>query len=175
MTQRAAKTREASGQPESAGTVLVFDGLDCLLGFRLRMAQNAMNRDFLAALSSLRISQPQTGALWLIGANPGVSQAGLADALQMDRATMVGVIDRLEAEGRVIRVRAAGDRRRHELHLTPRGVKALAAARRAIARHEKAMIAGVPPDELEAMMAALGRIAGIAAPSDAPAEKKTRA
>lgn len=149
-----------AAQPDGpAGGTLAFNGLDGLLGFRLRLAQNAMHRDFLNSLADIQITQRQTGALWLIGANPGVSQAELADALLMDRATMVAVLDRLEADGRILRARSASDRRRHELHLTPRGVKALAAARREIARHEKRFVRRLDPGDLETLLTCLDRIA----------------
>src|SRR5690606_22605235 len=97
---------------QAAGTHLRFDGLDGLLGFRLRIAHGAMHRDFISSLASLQISQRQTGVMWLVGANPGVSQTELADALSTDPATMVALIDRLEQDGRLIRTRSEQDRRR---------------------------------------------------------------
>jgi DNA-binding MarR family transcriptional regulator len=143
---------------ELEGASLAFDGLDRLLGFSLRIAHGVMHRDFIASLAEVQISQRQTGALWLIAANPGVSQADLADALIMDRATMVTVLDRLESDGRILRTRSTSDRRRHELRLTPKGVKTLAAAKREIARHEKRFAQRLDPGDLAALLACLSTI-----------------
>ena len=75
---------------------LIFEDLDGLLGYRLRRAQGAMHRDFMAAVAELELTQKQTATLWLINANPGVSQVSVAAALGMDRATMMSITDRLE-------------------------------------------------------------------------------
>ena len=78
-----------------------------------------MHRDFMAAVAGLELTQKQTATLWLIQANPGVSQVSVAAALGMDRATMMSITDRLEERGFVIRKRSTVDRRRQELYLTP--------------------------------------------------------
>src|SRR5690242_12539282 len=98
---------------------LMFAELDGLLGYLLRRAQGAMHRDFMAAVADFGLTQKQAATLWLIQANGGVSQAEVAAALGMDRATMMAVIDRLEDRGFVIRQRSSTDRRRQDLYLTP--------------------------------------------------------
>lgn len=139
---------------------LVFDGLDELLGFRVRMAHVAIYRDFNASLAELQISQRHTAMLWLIGANPGISQVELSAALGMDSATMVGVIDRLEKDGRVIRKPSSIDRRRRELHLTPAGVKLLQKVKKAVARHDQRFKARFSARELAALMEGLRKVSG---------------
>jgi len=116
---------------------LSYGGLTDILGFRIRMAHTAMYRDFSAALQGLGLTQKQSATLWLIDSNPGASQAALAGALSMDRATMMAIIDRLEEGGFVIRKRSSQDRRRQELYLTPVGQKVLAKPRTAISRHAR--------------------------------------
>lgn len=137
---------------------LEFGGLDDLLGFRLRMAHVAIYRDFNASLAELQVTQRHTALLWLVGANPGVSQAELSAALGMDSATMVGVIDRLEKDGRVIRKLSTADRRRRELHLTPAGTKLLQRVKKAVAVHDERFQAQFTKQELAALMRALGKI-----------------
>jgi DNA-binding MarR family transcriptional regulator len=60
--------------------------------------------------------------LALRGLAPGVepSVAALADALVLRHNTVVELLDRLEAAGLIRRTRAAADRRRAEIALTPR-------------------------------------------------------
>src|SRR5215471_19221744 len=89
---------------------LMFEELDGLLGYRLRRAQGAMHRDYIASVEGLALTQKQTATLWLVSANPGVSQVSVAAALGMDRATMMSITDRLEERGLVIRKRSSVDR-----------------------------------------------------------------
>ena len=59
-----------------------------LIGYRLRLAQQAVFRDFAAQVGEL--SPGRAGMLLLIEANPGVPQGRLAEAVRLDRSTMVG-------------------------------------------------------------------------------------
>ena len=88
--------KEADFPEPLDGPSLMFEELDGLLGYRLRRAQGAMHRDFMAAVASLDHTQKQAATLWLINSNAGVAQVSVAGALGMDRATMMAIIDRLE-------------------------------------------------------------------------------
>ena len=142
---------------ELAGPDLMFAELDGLLGYLLRRAQGAMHRDWVAAVADLGLTQKQAATLWLIHANPGVSQAEISTALGMDRATMMAVVDRLEERGFVIRRRSTADRRRQELHLTPAGQVTLRKAKAHIVEHESKFGALFTPSELETLLEALKR------------------
>lgn len=134
---------------------LLFEELDGLLGYRLRRAQGAMHRDYMAAVTGLDLTQKQTATLWLINGNPGVSQVSVAAALGMDRATMMAVVDRLEERGLTIRKRSTTDRRRQELYLTPAGQATLRKVKARIAKHEERFKSLFTEAELTALMAAL--------------------
>lgn len=137
---------------------LVFEELDELLGYRLRRAQGAMHRDYMAAVAGLDLTQKQTATLWLINGNAGVSQVSLAAALGMDRATMMSVVDRLEKRGLLIRKRSNTDRRRQKLYLTPAGQNMLRKVKARIAKHEERLKALFTAAELAALLAALQRL-----------------
>ena len=140
------------------GPSLMFEELDGLLGYRVRRAQGAMHRDFMAAVASLDLTQKQAATLWLINGNPGVAQVAVAAALGMDRATMMAIIDRLEERRLVIRQRSSTDRRRQELYLTPAGQNALRKAKARIAKHEERFKALFTAAELESLLTALQRL-----------------
>jgi DNA-binding MarR family transcriptional regulator len=127
-----------------------------LLGYRLRLAQQAVFRDFAASVPGL--SPGRLGLLIYVDANPGVTQSRLAEAVHRDRSTMVGVLDQLEARGLVERRRGA-DRRTNALWLTRAGRTLLAQALRAIARHEQRISAKLTLSERRRLLSLLGKIA----------------
>ena len=63
----------------------------------------------------------QFAALDAIHNHPGTYQATVAELIAYDRATIGGVIERLEQKGWVARVVSERDRRARELSLTPEG------------------------------------------------------
>ena len=63
----------------------------------------------------------QFAALDAIQANPGVDQAHIATLIAYDRATIGGVIDRLEKKGLVTRDVSKRDRRAREVRMTDAG------------------------------------------------------
>jgi len=69
----------------------------------------------------------QFAALDAIHAHPGTDQAHVAELIAYDRATMGGVIERLEKKGWISRVVSERDRRARELSLSPEGETLLAA------------------------------------------------
>lgn len=69
----------------------------------------------------------QFAALDAIHNAPGTDQATVAEMIAYDRATIGGVIERLEQKGWVLRVVSERDRRARELSLTPEGKRIIKA------------------------------------------------
>lgn len=143
--------------PGSRAPALDAGALPGLLGYRLRLAQQAVFRDFAKSVEGL--SPGRIGLLVYIDANPGVTQSRLAEAASRDRSTMVGVLDQLQGRGLVER-RRGSDRRTNGLWLTRAGRTLLARALKSIARHEKRIAARLSLEERRVLMALLARIAG---------------
>jgi DNA-binding MarR family transcriptional regulator len=135
---------------------LAQGALPGLLGYRLRLAQQAVFHDFAASVQGL--SPGRVGLLIVVDANPGVTQSQLAEAVHRDRSTMVGVLDQLEARGLIERRRGV-DRRTNGLWLTPAGRALLGRALRAIARHERRIALRLAPAERRELLRLLGKIA----------------
>jgi DNA-binding MarR family transcriptional regulator len=127
-----------------------------LIGYRLRIAQQAVFRDFAAQVGEL--SPGRAGIMLLIEANPGVAQGRLAEAVQLDRSTMVGVVDSLEERGLIERRRGL-DRRTNGLWLTPSGRSLALRLRRRIERHERRVAASLSVAEREQLLFLLGKLA----------------
>jgi DNA-binding MarR family transcriptional regulator len=75
------------------------------------------------------------------------SQANLAEALQLDRTNLVGLLNELETAGLVERQRAPEDRRRHVVVLTTAGSRRLDQLEKALAGVEEEILAGLDFDQ----------------------------
>jgi len=128
-----------------------------LLGYRLRLAQQAVFRDYAAAVPEA--SPGRAGILFLIEANPGVTQSRLAQAVGLDRSTMVGVLHALEARELVER-RRGEDRRTNGLWLTRAGRALVASLKRRIRVHERRVASRLSAAERAQLLALLETLAG---------------
>ena len=127
---RAARRRAAPGRRLDLGS------LNDRAGYFVRRFQVWIFQDFMRTLKGARIRPAQYSVLVLIGANPGLSQSDLADALGIERARMVRLLDELERRALTVRVPSTRDRRSHALFLTPDGRKSLERIEVLVARHE---------------------------------------
>ena len=128
-----------------------------LLGYRLRLAQQALFRDFAATVAEL--SPGRVGILLLIEANPGVTQTRLAHAVSLDRSTLVGVLHGLEAQ-RLVARRRGEDRRTNGLRLTAEGRALVAKLKRRIVQHERRIAARLSDAEREQLLGLLAKLTG---------------
>lgn len=131
--------------------------LPSLLGYRLRLAQQAVFRDFASSVAEL--SPGRVGILLLLEANPGVTQGRLAQAVSLDRSTMVGVVDMLEGRGLIERRRGT-DRRTNGLWLTAEGRATVARLKRRIQAHERRVAARLSAQERAQLLALLAKLSG---------------
>ena len=67
----------------------------------------------------------QFAAMQALKANPGIEQAQIASLIAYDRATIGGVVDRLEKKGYITRVVSKSDRRAREVSLSEAGRQAV--------------------------------------------------
>lgn len=110
--------------------------LDGHLGYFIRRFQVWVFQDFIRTMAGVEIRPAQYSVLTVIGANPGLSQADLAQALGIERARLVRMLDKLERRGLTERKASARDRRSHALHLTREGEKLLRQVKALAAQHE---------------------------------------
>jgi len=148
------RTRKGA-KPEGTLAQGILPGL---LGYRLRLAQQAVFRDFASTVEGL--SPGRVGILTLIEANPGVTQSRLARTVSLDRSTMVGVLDTLEERGLIERRRGAEDRRTNRLRLTRKGRAVLAGAKRKIAVHERRVASRLSAVERAQLFRLLAKLQG---------------
>lgn len=91
-----------------------------------RYARAAANR----ALREQRLELRHLGVLGCLAEVGPLSQRALVDRLQLDKSSMVYIIDELERQGLAERRKDERDRRSYAVHLTPSGRERLDAANR---------------------------------------------
>lgn len=135
-----------------------FERIEQALSFHLGQAQGASNRHFTEIAAALGLTLKQVCALWLIAEHPGMSQIDLGHKLHMDRATTMGVVNRLQARGLVRREKSASDGRKQALFLEPSGEPVLTEARQATRDHEAWLASRFTAVEREMLVDLLSRL-----------------
>lgn len=101
----------------------------------------------------------QFAALDALRAHPGIDQAGLAEAIAKDRATIGGVADRLEQKGLVTRIVSERDKRARELTLSDEGRAVLAALEPVVEALQREILPGLTPEEYARFIALAAKAA----------------
>lgn len=135
---------------------MMDDPLISLPGYSLRRAALATAADLAARLAVLELRQSDASLLMLVEANPGTTASALGRQLDIQRANMVPLLNRLEDAGLI--ERAPIDGKSVGLELTDLGCKRLAEARKVIVAFEAELIERVPAKHREHLLPALNAI-----------------
>ncbi len=134
--------------------------IDDILGFHIRLAHGTVYRHFMRTFKKLGLTQKQVSVLWLVGDHPGIAQTELAKMLQLDRATVMAIVNRLAARKFLVRGKSPTDRRKQTLTLQRAGAVVLSQAKGAIRSHERWLKSRFNSRELKILVALLRRIHG---------------
>jgi DNA-binding MarR family transcriptional regulator len=108
----------------------------------------------------------QFAALDAVHAHPGTDQARVAELIAYDRATIGGVIDRLEQKGWIRRVVCERDRRARELSLTDEGRRILDALRPIVSALQNEILQPLGSADRTRFLQLARRLVPPAAPAD---------
>ena len=97
--------------------------------------------------AGLDLTPVQFAAMDAIATTPGIDQASIAAQIAYDRATIGGVIDRLEQKGWIKRTISNRDRRAREVTLTPTGRDILDRAIPVVSALQADILPGLSNDE----------------------------
>ncbi len=146
------KQTKAPSLPLSVGL------LPNLLGYNIRRAEIALWRDFSRTVGEGEVRPALFSLMILVEANPGVAQIDIANQLDIDKATIVGLVQRLQKRHCVECQQSTVDRRRQGIFLTERGQKELNKLRREMLDHEMRFTRLFSSEELAQLFALLRRI-----------------
>jgi MarR family transcriptional regulator, transcriptional regulator for hemolysin len=116
-------------------------------GFILNDVARLLRTAFDRRVKSLGLTRSQWWVLNHLFRNDGVTQSELADILEIEKATLGRLLDRLEAKGWVRREGHADDRRAKRVFLTDEVEPALKAMRAAAADLRRDALSGLSTDE----------------------------
>lgn len=146
-TARGRPARARDARPAPAEPVrrprIDFGGLDEHVGYAVRRAQVWIFQDVRRALKEHDITPAQFSIMKVVGANAGLAQARVAEALSIERARLVQMLDQLEGRGLIRRVRSERDRRSHQLELSREGVVLLGRLVELMREHERRVVARI--------------------------------
>jgi DNA-binding MarR family transcriptional regulator len=143
------------------------------LFYMLHDATRQLRKHFDRRATRLELTRAQWRALKATSRQEGLSQAELADFLDMEAIPVGRVIDRLEKTGFVERRSDPADRRRWRLYLTPKAHAVVGEMEDIATGLREDALRGVERDDLDALMRVLGRIKENLAALDAqPVEER---
>ena len=116
-------------------------------GFILNDVARLLRTAFDRRVKSLGLTRSQGWVLNHLFRNDGVTQSELAEILQVEKATLGRLLDRLEAKGWVRRENHADDRRAKRVFLTEEVEPALKAMRAAAADLRRDALAGLSAED----------------------------
>lgn len=134
-------------------------GLEDMLGFNLRLAQEASFAAFARRTGQSDLRPGRFAILRIIAANSGLSQTALSAAAGRDKSTLTPALADLEKRGLIQRRRAPRDRRSYALFVTAEGEAVLRELSGHAAAHDAALDALVGPEQRAMFLAILRRIA----------------
>ena len=110
-------------------------------------------------LDPLGLSPRAWGVLSTLVESGPLTQIDLASALSIDRTAMVYLLDDLEGQGLVERVRNPDDRRSFLVHLTPRGERTQRKAAGGLAEQTEVLLEPLDASERRLLIELLTRVA----------------
>jgi MarR family transcriptional regulator, transcriptional regulator for hemolysin len=127
-------------------------------GFLLKGVSRLYTRRFEERAQALSLTLPQCKALAYLARNEGVSQARLAELIDVDPMSLVRILDRMQADGWVERRSDPEDRRARTLWLTQKAKPLVDEIWRLASETRAETLQGLAAREREVLMELLERV-----------------
>ncbi|MGB0658967.1 MAG: MarR family winged helix-turn-helix transcriptional regulator [Mangrovicoccus sp.] len=138
------------------------------VGYRIKRAYLTVQAVVSEVLDEYGLKITGFSALAIIIENPGLTQTTLAQALQIERSSVVVIVDTLEDKELITRNRVEGDRRTYALMPTLRGRRVFDRMAQTIQKREERLQAELTEEEREILAEGLSAIEkGLGSPNTA--------
>lgn len=127
-----------------------------LPGYALRRAANAMMGELGSRLSAVEVRVSDASVLLLVGETPNITASEIGRILDIERANMVPLLNRLEEAG-LLR-REPLDRKSLGILLTPEGQERLGKVRTIVAKFEEDLMERMPEEHRAHLLPALNAL-----------------
>jgi DNA-binding MarR family transcriptional regulator len=142
---------------------MLIEQLHALPGHLIRRAHQVSGAVFAANLADYDLTSVQYAAMVAIHCNPGIDATRLANLTASDKATIGGVIDRLEVKSLVRRGPSKGDRRIKAVTLTAAGKVLLADVEQQVLKAQADMLDPLSESEQRLFIELLKKLVGLPA------------
>ncbi|MCM2398751.1 MAG: MarR family winged helix-turn-helix transcriptional regulator [Ferrovibrio sp.] len=115
-------TENKAEETALGSTKIDFSMMEDAVGYRLRRAQLAVFQHFNETFAAKGLRPTDFAVLLLLTRNQGSKQSEVAEALGIQRANFVAIVDGLEHKGFVERRKSDLDRRVQSLYITDAGL-----------------------------------------------------
>lgn len=132
--------------------------LEILIGYALRKAQLKVFQHLVNELEAFDLRPAQFSALAIIEQNPGLVQADLARALDIEPPQLVPLLNKLESRGLAVRVRCKPDKRAYGLFLSKAGEQLLKELKAVAQKSDEACTAALDSAERAQLLGLLQKI-----------------
>jgi len=131
--------------------------LESKLGYQVRIADRVLSRDF---FQNVGMTPVQFSVFSLVATNENLSQVAVGEALNMDRASTMAIVHKLELAGLLERRRSPHDRRMHALQLTPKGRKEFVEVNKRVTEHDSRFSNRLTAAEMKTLLKCMKKLRG---------------
>lgn len=130
------------------------------IGFQIHITRRAIWQSLRSQRRQRKNREPSgyMASLVVIGANPGISQTEIAEALFIDPPNMASIMNRMVEAGLVLRTKDGSDRRRLSLSLTAAGQEQLAVVTEVSGQQMRSIAGGLTKAEMDQLVGLLKKV-----------------
>lgn len=128
------------------------------VGYLLNKAARTIRESVSKSLKPVKLSLHEYVILRLLETKLAETQQAVGQRYDIDRTTMVTIVDELESRQLLIRQKNIQDRRSYKLVLTPKGRKTLTRAKRLAQQAHNAFLAPLTKTQQRSLLSLLGKI-----------------
>ncbi|MGM4998262.1 MarR family winged helix-turn-helix transcriptional regulator [Tardiphaga sp. 538_B7_N1_4] len=151
-------SRDALSGPPTPSKTTDMTYLEGTIGYAIKRAQIAVFQDIYRSFDEHRVTAVEFSVLAVVADNPGINQADLALALDVERPRMVPIINKLEQRGLAVRATFIDDGRVRLIHLTKPGHQLLAILKERFAKHQARMLERLDMDDAAKILKILWKL-----------------